>query len=42
MKVYEKALRDVLASDVIEKYQVRVMAIGRRNLLPENLQKLIA
>jgi tritrans,polycis-undecaprenyl-diphosphate synthase [geranylgeranyl-diphosphate specific] len=41
MKVYEKALRDVLASDVIEKYQVRVMAIGRRNLLPESLQKLI-
>ncbi len=42
MKVYEKALRDVLASDVLEKYKVRVMAIGRRNLLPENLQKLIA
>jgi tritrans,polycis-undecaprenyl-diphosphate synthase [geranylgeranyl-diphosphate specific] len=42
MKVYEKALHDVLASDVVEKYKVRVMAIGRRNLLPENLQKLIA
>jgi tritrans,polycis-undecaprenyl-diphosphate synthase [geranylgeranyl-diphosphate specific] len=42
MRVYEKALRDVLASDVLEKYKVRVMAIGRRNLLPENLQKLIA
>ena len=42
MKIYEKALRDVLASDVIEKYGVHVMAIGRRNLLPENLQKLIA
>ena len=41
MKIYEKALNDVLASDVIEKYQVRVMAIGRRNLLPEHLQKLI-
>jgi tritrans,polycis-undecaprenyl-diphosphate synthase [geranylgeranyl-diphosphate specific] len=41
MKVYEKALNDVLASEVIEKYQVRVSAIGRRNLLPENLQKLI-
>jgi len=42
MKVYEKALRDVIASDVIKKYKVRVMAIGRRNLLPENLQNLIA
>lgn len=42
MKVYEKALRDVLASDVLEKYKVRVMAIGRRNLLPEKIQKLIA
>ena len=42
MKVYEKALRDVLASDVVNKYQVRVTAIGRRNLLPENIQKLIA
>ena len=41
MKIYEKVLNDVLASDVIEKYQVRVMAIGRRNLLPEHLQKLI-
>jgi len=42
MKVYENALKDVLASDVVEKYKVRVMAIGRRNLLPENLQTLIA
>jgi tritrans,polycis-undecaprenyl-diphosphate synthase [geranylgeranyl-diphosphate specific] len=42
MRVYEKALNDVLASEVIEKYQVRVSAIGRRNLLPESLQKLIA
>ncbi len=41
MKVYEKALNDVLASDVIEKYKVRVTAIGRRNLLPQHLQKLI-
>lgn len=41
MKVYEKALHDVLASDVIEKYSVRVTAIGRRNLLPENIQSLI-
>ena len=41
MKVYEKALNDVLASDVIKKHQVRVKAIGRRNLLPEKLQKLI-
>ncbi len=41
MKVYEKALHDVLASDVIKKHQVRVKAIGRRNLLPENLQTLI-
>jgi tritrans,polycis-undecaprenyl-diphosphate synthase [geranylgeranyl-diphosphate specific] len=31
----------VLASDVIEKYNVRVTAIGRRNLLPENIQSLI-
>ena len=42
MKVYEKALREVLASDVIKRYKVRVTAIGRRNLLPENLQILIA
>jgi tritrans,polycis-undecaprenyl-diphosphate synthase [geranylgeranyl-diphosphate specific] len=42
MKVYEKALHEVLASDVLEKYKVRVSAIGRKNLLPENLQKLIA
>jgi len=42
MKVYEKALHEVLASDVLEKYNVRVSAIGRKNLLPENLQKLIA
>ncbi len=42
MKIYEKALRDVLASDVVKKYMVRVTAIGRRNLLPENLQKLIS
>ncbi len=42
MKVYEKALRDVLASDALEKYNVRVAAIGRRSLLPENLQRLIA
>jgi tritrans,polycis-undecaprenyl-diphosphate synthase [geranylgeranyl-diphosphate specific] len=42
MKVYEKALHDVLDSDVIKKHQVRVSAIGRRNLLPENLRKLIA
>ncbi len=41
MKVYEKALNDVLASDVIKKHQVRVKAIGRKNLLPEKLQKLI-
>jgi tritrans,polycis-undecaprenyl-diphosphate synthase [geranylgeranyl-diphosphate specific] len=42
MKVYEKALHEVLASDVLEKYEVRVSVIGRKNLLPENLQKLIA
>jgi tritrans,polycis-undecaprenyl-diphosphate synthase [geranylgeranyl-diphosphate specific] len=42
MKVYEKALHEVLASNVLEKYNVRVSAIGRKNLLPENLQKLIA
>ncbi len=42
MKVYEKSFRDILASDLIKKYEVRVMALGRKNLLPENLQKLIA
>jgi len=41
MKIYEKALKDVLASDVLEKYKVRVTAIGRKNLLPEKLQTLI-
>ncbi len=41
MKIYEKALREVLASDILQKNKVRVKAIGRRNLLPENLQVLI-
>jgi tritrans,polycis-undecaprenyl-diphosphate synthase [geranylgeranyl-diphosphate specific] len=42
MKIYEKALTEVLASDVLQKNRVRVKAIGRRNLLPENIQTLIA
>jgi tritrans,polycis-undecaprenyl-diphosphate synthase [geranylgeranyl-diphosphate specific] len=41
MKMYEKALKDVLSSDVLNKYQVNVRVIGRMSLLPSNLQELI-
>jgi tritrans,polycis-undecaprenyl-diphosphate synthase [geranylgeranyl-diphosphate specific] len=41
MKVYEKALKDILASDTLDKHRVRVRAIGRIGLLNESLQKLI-
>jgi tritrans,polycis-undecaprenyl-diphosphate synthase [geranylgeranyl-diphosphate specific] len=42
MKLYEENLVDVLKSDVIHKNQVRISAIGRINLLPESLRKLIS
>jgi len=42
MKIYEKSFSEILDSDLIKKYEVRVTTIGRRNLLPESLQKLIA
>ena len=42
MKVYEKALNDVLSSDILQKNQVRIRAIGRIKMLPEKLQRLIS
>ena len=42
MKIYESAIREVLSSDEIQKNNVHVKAIGRLNLLPESLQKLIS
>lgn len=42
MKIYEKNLNEVLRSDVFHEHQVRINAIGRINLLPENLRQLIA
>ena len=37
----EKALKEVLSSDILNKYQVHVRVIGRMSLLPSNLQELI-
>lgn len=42
MRVYESAIKEIMASDEIHKNKVRVNAIGRTGLLPETLQKLIA
>ena len=42
MKIYEENLQEVLDSDIIHKYNVHITAIGRRNLLPERIQRLIA
>lgn len=41
MKMYEKGLKDVLSSDILNKYQVNVRVIGRMILLPSTLQELI-
>lgn len=42
MKLYEEHLVEVLRSDVIHKNKVRISAIGRINLLPNKLRKLIS
>jgi len=42
MKLYEENLREILHSDVIHKYRVKITAIGRMNLLPETIQELIS
>ena len=41
MKIYESAILEVINSEEIQKNKVHVRAIGRLNLLPENLQQLI-
>ncbi|MBM3291074.1 di-trans,poly-cis-decaprenylcistransferase [Candidatus Bathyarchaeota archaeon] len=41
MSMYEKALEEVIASDILNKYQVRAHVIGRTSLLPKTLQELI-
>ncbi len=41
MHIAEEKLRKVLTDERIHKNEVQVKAIGRRNLLPESLQKLI-
>jgi tritrans,polycis-undecaprenyl-diphosphate synthase [geranylgeranyl-diphosphate specific] len=41
MRIYEKNLSELLNSEVIHENNVRVSAIGRINLLPENVIKLI-
>nr|MBC8498390.1 di-trans,poly-cis-decaprenylcistransferase [Candidatus Bathyarchaeota archaeon] len=40
--LYEENLREILHSDVIHKYRVKIAAIGRLNLLPETIQELIS
>ena len=41
MKIAEEKLAEVLTDKSIHENQVRIKAIGRLNLLPENIQKLI-
>ena len=41
MKIFENSLNEVIASKVIHENRVRIRALGRINLLPDNLQKLI-
>lgn len=41
MNIYEKNLEELLKSDVIHENEVRVKTIGRINLLPESIIKLI-
>lgn len=41
MKLLEENLRQVMKDDSIHRYRVRVKALGRVNLLPENLQQMI-
>lgn len=41
MKIYEENLKELLSADIIHKHKVKISVIGRINLLPESLQKLI-
>lgn len=40
-KIAEEKLREVLTDEQIHKHEVKVKVIGRLNLLPKNLQKMI-
>lgn len=42
MNIYEENLAEILRSEVIHDNMVRIRAIGRINLLPEGVRKLIA
>ena len=42
MNLYEENLKEILKSDIIHKYKVKIAAIGRMSLLPERIQQLIA
>lgn len=42
MKIYEENLNEILKSDVIHEYQVRINIIGRTNLLPDTIQDLVS
>jgi tritrans,polycis-undecaprenyl-diphosphate synthase [geranylgeranyl-diphosphate specific] len=42
MDLFEKKLQEILESEDIHKYKVKVKAIGRINLLPESIQKRIS
>ncbi|MEM3618208.1 MAG: polyprenyl diphosphate synthase, partial [Candidatus Bathyarchaeia archaeon] len=42
MRIASEKLRKILTDERIHKNKVRVKVIGRTNLLPENLQKIIA
>ena len=41
MNLYEENLQEILKSDIIHKYRVKIAALGRMNLLPERIQQLI-
>jgi tritrans,polycis-undecaprenyl-diphosphate synthase [geranylgeranyl-diphosphate specific] len=41
LKIAEEKLREVLMNEQIHKYEVKVKVIGRLNLLPKTLQKMI-
>jgi tritrans,polycis-undecaprenyl-diphosphate synthase [geranylgeranyl-diphosphate specific] len=41
MRIVGEKLREVLTDDRVHEYKVRVKAIGRLGLLPENLQRLV-
>ena len=41
MNIYEENLRELLSADIIHDHKVKIRVIGRINLLPDSLQKLI-